>query len=310
MLGSELGVAASALRGPSGPPLSIDFQANLYRRAGRTSATFVGLGGTSFSRSGAGLASRADGGLESFAADAPRITDRGLLLEAAATNLAYPSVSPATWPSVASVTLTAAAAVGVFTAPARVASTGNSGGYLATTNGVPYVSGAVYTVQIWYGADGNGGAIYVNLPGQAYASRSAAGVWFFSGGGAFSEPHDEAVSGSIRKLTLTLTSPVTGGGRIGVGPGSPVVGEAIVIYGAQVEAGSSSTSLIVTTGASATRGADSASVTVPPGAATYEAIYGDAISATGAVTPGAEFDLIAGRPWIGSGNALKRLIMT
>ncbi|MBU1346640.1 MAG: hypothetical protein KKA16_06770 [Alphaproteobacteria bacterium] len=310
MLGPELGVSALALRGPSGPPLSIDFQTNLYHRAGKTSATFVGMSGTTFSRSGAGVASWSDGSLAAFAANAPRITDRGLLLEAAATNLLHPSTNPTIWPSVSNVTVATVPSVSpVLAAPARVVSTGNAGGYLATINAIPYVSGAVYSVQVWYEADGNGGALAVLLPGSAVAYRGATGVWTYSGSG-FSAGSDVPVAGNIRRATLTLNSPVTANGRLGVGPNSATSGQALIVHAAQVEAGTSATSLIVTAGASGTRGADNASLTVPAGAATYEAIYGGGLMATGAVTPGATFDLVAGRPWIGSGNELKRLIMT
>ncbi|KQS54029.1 hypothetical protein ASG17_13865 [Brevundimonas sp. Leaf363] len=51
--------------------------------------------GASVSRAGAGTAFRADGTLAIFAADAARITDRGLLVEEARTNLLLNSAAPA-----------------------------------------------------------------------------------------------------------------------------------------------------------------------------------------------------------------------
>ena len=80
-------------------------------------------------------------------------------------------------------------------------------------------------------------------------------------------------------------------------------------WGVQLEAGSGTTSPIITAGSAMTRGADVASVVVPGGASIVEASYGDADAVvTGAGAPGVTFDLAGGRPWVGVGNELKQLV--
>lgn len=313
MIGPELGAPALALRGGGGPALLLDFVAGLYRRGAETQATFTALSGASFARTGAGTALTVGGATASFATGAPRVTDRGLLLEGAATNLAYPSTTPATWPIVNNVSSAVAAQTYPPFTPTTLGSTGNAGGYIATINQIPYTLGTLFYVSIWWEPGTNAGKLFVQMPGgtTAIATRSAAGVWSFSQSTTgFALVSDAPVGfGDVRRTVLALTSPISAGGRIAVGPFSSVNGETVLIHGAQVETGGPS-SLIVTTTAAATRGADSASVTAPAGVATWTAVYGAGNTvATGAVTPGATFDLVAGRPWVGLGNELRRLTM-
>jgi hypothetical protein len=60
----------------------------------------------------------------------------------------------------------------------------------------------------------------------------------------------------VYRLDVNLVSNFTGTVSFGLGPGSAVIGESVVVLGAQFETGTVGTSFINTTGASATRAAD------------------------------------------------------
>jgi hypothetical protein len=85
-----------------------DFVNQSYLRAGRVTAP-----GLTFTRASAGFAETSDGRLVEFASGAPRITDRGVLVEGARTNLALWSqeFDNAAWQKNSSATVTANAVV-------------------------------------------------------------------------------------------------------------------------------------------------------------------------------------------------------
>jgi hypothetical protein len=72
----------------------------------------------------------------------------------------------------------------------------------------------------------------------------------------------------------------------------------IFAWGAQLEAGAFATSPIITTGAAGTRGADAASIVLLSNVSSFAATYNSGTTATGAVTPGATFDLVTARAWL------------
>jgi hypothetical protein len=299
MLGPDLGLATLALRGGGGGPLLLlDFAGGRYQRSGETAATFAELNGTSFSRDGAGLAVRIDGSLAAFAASAARITDRGLLLEPEGRNKvtifnANPtSLSGVTKSGDANATLTlvndmdalAAAGLSDVCTSGRAFKLDNSAG---ATEANVIVTGAATTVQHAYSAWARGsGAVrfWTNATPNSLGSQT--------------------LSGHYSRISDSLTGLATGSGlRLSITPGG-----VLHFILPQLEEGAVATSPIVTTGAAATRGADVALVTVPGSASAYAATYDGGLIATGAVTPGAGFDLVAGRPWLN--GTLERLVMT
>ena len=293
MLGIELGQPAVTLRRSDPLPLLIDLIENRYERGGETASSFMSLAGSSFARSGAGTALTMAGAVAAFATGVPRITDRGLLLEPAATNLLRHSAEllNAVWLADAGATAAASPDPDPM---------GGAGAVRLTLNG---------GLKQWYQLVSAAAGSYV-LSAYVKAASGTTNV-------RLNETHntgyvpsaDLAVNTQWRRLafpfsmtgTLVTVSFMTASG----GVTSPVD-----VWGVQLEAGSGSTSPIVTAGSAAARGADVASVVVPSEASVYEATYGDADTlVTGAVTSGVTFDLVAGRPWVGLGNELKRLVM-
>ena len=158
-----------------------------------------------------------------------------------------------------------------------------------------------------------------NSAGTALAAVAVAGTAGASGGHSFSAwigggtgwigrnsstNQTFAASAVLRRVTgLNLTSTASTTLVVQADPG-----QVVDFILPQFEVGSTATSPIVTSGATATRGADSASVIVPAGCTTWAATYDEGLTASGSVTPGATFDLIAGRPW--AGGYLKTLTMS
>lgn len=293
MLGIELGQPAVAMRRGEPLPLLIDFIQNRYERGGETATSFGGLSGSSFSRSGAGTALTAAGAVAAFATGVPRITDRGLLLEPAATNLLTHSTSllNAVWLADAGATAAASPDADPM---------GGTGAVRLTLNG---------GLKQWYQLVTTGAGSYV-LSAYIKAASGTTNVRLNeTHNTGYTPSPDLALNAQWQRMafpfivtgTLVTISFMTASG----GMTSP-----IDAWGVQLEAGSSPTSPIITAGLAVTRVADAASVVVPGGASSYEATYGGADTVgTGAVTPGTTFDLVAGRPWVGVGNELKRLVM-
>lgn len=92
----------------TGPWVDLDFQTGLYWRAGEGASSFAALPGVTVSRASAALAENEAGLYSSFASGVPRVTNKGLLVEAAATNhirnnsmvgatVATPGNNPTNW---------------------------------------------------------------------------------------------------------------------------------------------------------------------------------------------------------------------
>lgn len=293
MLGIELGQPALAMRRADPLPLLIDVIENRYERGGETASSLVSLTGSSFSRSGAGTALTTAGAVAAFATGVPRITDRGLLLEPAATNLLRHSTAllNAVWLADAGATAAASPDADPM---------GGAGAVRLTLNG---------GLKQWYQL--------VTAPADSYLLsayvKSAAGTTNVrlneTHNSGYTPSADLAVNTQWQRLVFPFT--VTGTlVTVSFMTASGGVTSPIDVWGVQLEAGYGPTSPIATAGSAAARGADVASVVVPGGASVYEATYGGADTVvTGAVAPGATFDMVAGRPWVGVGNELKRLVM-
>lgn len=301
MLGSNLGLVGLAPRGgvaiPS-LPLSFDFLQGLYVRGAESSATLTALSGVTFARAGAGTAFRVNGSLAAFAADTPRATDRGLFTEtAAATNkCAVLNANPdsgltgftkagdtaATLTRLSAASALAAAGLGSVATSGFVLRLDNSAGTAAATatvTGSAGVSG-VHSFSAWI----SGGTGWIGRNGSTNQTFGA--------------------SAALRRVTaLNLSITVASSFVL-----QADAGQVVDFILPQLETGATVSSPIVTTGATATRGVDSGSVIVPANCTTWAATYGEGLTASGSVTPGASFDLIAGRPW--AGGYLKTLTMS
>lgn len=293
MIGIELGQPALVMRRADPLPLLIDVIGNRYERGGEIASSLVGLGGLSFARSGAGTAFTTAGAVIPFATGVARITDRGLLLEPAATNLLRYSTA--------------------LLNPVWLADAGASG----AASPDPDPSGGMGAVRLtlngglkqWYQLVSAGAGPYV-LSAFVKAASGTTNV-------RLNETHTTGYTPSANLALNTqwqrLVFPVTVTGTlvtVSFMTASGGVTVPVDAWGVQLEAGSLLSSLIITASSSVTRGADVANVLVPAGARVYEATYGVADTVvTGTVTPGTTFDLVGGRPWVGVNNELKRLVM-
>lgn len=317
MVGHDLGLVVVAPRAGSRPPLDLDFIQGRHQRDAESVTTFTALSGTSFSRAGAGTAQRADGTLASFATGAPRITDRGLLLEGSRTNrLLYSAdLSAVNW-----------SRTGTTATAGRVTATG-SGNHICFQS-MSYTAGVDQAASVAF-AKGNGFAFlqlcYSNPDRYKVTIDLATGAISQGGIGSGTGSASVADLGDRWMLTIVGQSAIGGGGYFNIGLATALSGETYNVYAEptfassgqfvdvsypQLEVGASRSAPIATTGAAATRGADAAGAIAPAGVASWTATYGAANTVVGGlVTPGATFDLVAGRPWIGLGKELKRLVM-
>ena len=287
MLGLDLSLSTVTSRGGKGPALALDFAAGRYQSGG-VSKSLGDLSEVSFARAGAGLAFDAVGGLVSFAANVPRITDAGLLLETAATNLlTHSSPAAGSW----------------FPAgPVRTAGEADPlGGASGCRLSFPASADAFCYAVVALAATAHVVSIFARTASGTKAFRLA----YFDGTSAHFSG-DVVATTTWTRFSFAFVGTGAGGESISiVNDGSGQAGDLWVAM-AQVELGSGPSSPIETVGSPVTRAADVASVVIPAGVERYAAVYGEAdTGVSGPVTPGAIFDLIGGRPWLKTG--LKRL---
>ncbi len=312
MIASDLSLSVAPLRGGAATPLVLDFVQGRYSRQGVPAASFAEVGGVSFSRAGAGLAPRVNGTLATMAANVARITDRGLLLETAATNLFTRSddFANAAWEP-------GGTRVGGFPAPDG----SNAAVEITMPNSVVVLSRALTGAGV---AGGVSGKFYVSS-GEAFSWTSflvrnettatnlnARAVDFStSPSGTVSGWTVTPMANGWFEVAFTRTAGISAGDTVRIYYGNFGVnmnGRKLRIWGGNFFQSPTPGSPIPTGATAVTRGADVASVAVPIGATTWEAVYGDADTVTGgAVTGGTTFDLVAGRPW--AGGFLKRFTL-
>ncbi|QTC91586.1 hypothetical protein [Brevundimonas goettingensis] len=221
MIGQDLTIPTLALMRPGAAGLALDFVAGVYRLDGADYSSFAALPGASFSRTGAGTALTVAGGVTSFATGAPRITDRGLLVEEARTNLFLNSAAPVTqtitlsagtwqqtaWGSTGAVTSTAGTAVGTgFGVTASSANGTSRSLVIATAGTVTFtVSGAPLYAQVELG----GFATSPIITTGASATRGA-DTAFITGAAAL------ATTPAVLVADFTSTILPSGVGSIGI----------------------------------------------------------------------------------------------
>lgn len=221
--------------------------------------------GFSVQRASGGTAFDATGNIIEYGANVPRFgynpvthAPRGILLEAAATNLMrYSAVTVADWVAVSCTpTQLSLGALGQF-AGVQVASSGSERSRIKRS--VSLTSGTRYTITVYF-RTGSSPNILVNLAvgGLESGVIGAFGAWnTMSDLGAVSNITNTVLAdGLTQRMTFLLDCTYTGTPQVGVGPGSAVAGETITVLSIQVEKGNAPSSYIGTTESTADRAED------------------------------------------------------
>jgi hypothetical protein len=304
--------------------LDLNFAGGVFSLNNTRTDSPANIPGWSFSRTDTnGTATALDlaGNVIQFATGVPRITNRGILVEEARTNSIRNSVAagavagtPGTAPTNWSVS------AGTTSLSTQVVATGTD----ATT-------GATFVEIRFFGTTTTGGTVQIRLEAgnsiaatnaqawsaSVYAALVAGSVSGFTAVPFLQFDMNNAAGGYVGNSTstaLTTTSTMTRSvvnfttnqvltafvfPYIAITPGTgKTVDFTLRVSLPQTELGAFATSPIITTGAAGTRGADAASIVLPSNVSSYTATYNNGTTATGAVTAGATFDLIAARPWL------------
>lgn len=223
-----------------------------FRAGGEVDATLDGLSNITITRASVGYARTVAGTYTSFLSGAARITDRGLLVEPASTNL-FPRFAP----TVAQLSSGANAANTTEPSSPPIASlnwltltntSGTSNAYQAVT----LATSTTYTMSVLVETPDGSSPVAGPINGTADFSFVLSNTTQTSGTHRY-----ERLSGNVWRVSLTVTT----GGTISSTTNGVVRFTAqntriCKFAGFQIEAGSRSTSPIVTTGATATRAAD------------------------------------------------------
>lgn len=280
--------------------LSYDFARGVYRLRGVSQSSATGLAVT---QAGTTYGTTAAGALVAFAADTPRITTRGLLIEGAATNLIFRSqeLNDAAWTkNNATITANATTAPdGTATADRLVDDATNN---VHRAYAVPTVTnGQPYDLQAFVKPAGitQIAMIESNLGGGVFNLTGAGSL--YSGSGSI-----EAMADGYYRIewTKTATAAFWVIQMCGAVNGNTIysgVGNGLDIWGVDLKlsTGIGASSYVPTAAAAATRAADVATLTVPTGAKLARIFHTGGESRV-AVTGGGSLDLgAASSPWLG-----------
>ena len=302
--------------------LDLNFAGGVFSLNNTRTASPAGIPGWSFSRTDTnGTATALDlaGNVIQFATGVPRITNRGILVEEARTNGIRNSVA-------------AGAVAGTpGTLPTNWLELSLGAGISRQVVGAGTEDGLTYVDMRFFGTTSNSPAVQLNFEQPGIVAASAAQVWTTScftklvaGSladvslvtlrlyprsavpaelpGVVSSDLKSEITAARARISAALTTPAsTATVNTGIAfsvTGTKTLDFTIRLYSPQLELGAFATSPIITTGAAGTRGADAASIVLPSNVSSYTATYNNGTTATGAVTAGATFDLIAARPWL------------
>lgn len=259
----------------AGASLDLNFSANSYYPGGGLSAAIS----TSRAQTVPSYAQTSSGLLVSFAADTPRITDQGLLVEEARTNLALQSNGFTNWAGASG----GVGSIGVGTANFSSAPDGTA----SATRVVLALNGG--TAGTDFSGWNNTNAVVAN--GSTYSG----GVWIKSNTASSYAMQLMQVNGVAKAITVTpswtffsgVTAAISTSGVLRIrliGGATPTNSDSadVSIWGGQIELGSFATSPIPTTTVAVTRAADvislagAAASAVP--SSTGGAIYAKAVN--------------------------------
>lgn len=263
------------------PTFLTDFLTGWYELSGTKVSAFSSLPSISIARASTGYAQTAAGVLTSFASGAARITDKGLLVEGAATNLALQSQTfdNASWTK-SRTTITANAATapdGTSTADKLVEDSTAAASHRTFQGFTKAASAITYTYSVFLKAgertfaqvkiasagETNSATVYVNLTTGALDTPAGAGFTGISAAVV-------ALADGWYRVSLTATSDtdtsltafVFLASALGTISYSGDNASGIYVWGAQLETGAFASSYIPTTTGSATRAADVISLPV------------------------------------------------
>lgn len=232
----------------------------------------------SFTRASSGYAQTAEGTLVNFGSNVPRLTNKGLLIEEARTNLLLQSQTLATTPWTSfqsSISADATAAPdGTTTADKLVEDTATNTHTRAQT---VTLTASVQTFSI-YAKAAERTQFLLFVPSTAFADATSRSVYFnLTGSGSTSTPSGSGATASIEALAngwyrciLNVPATLAIGALIQYGLSIANVNNytgngtsGLFFWGAQIEASTVHSSYIPTTTAAATRQADVPSVSSP-----------------------------------------------
>lgn len=218
-----------------------------------------------FTRTGAGTAQKADGSYVSFATGVPRITDRGLLVEATRTNLLSRSTPGGAGWFNDGITVSPSPALAWGPFSAFTVTSGGSAAHLTSASNIVIQEGQTYAVQVIY-RRGSSGRCRVRLRNRTASVESIVGGLvgslssINSAAGSIANITNEVVGDQVYKVSFIFTPSASGDVSMGVGPDTSTVGETVDGLHAGIEAGAFATSPIITTGVAATRESDFATL--------------------------------------------------
>jgi len=271
----SIGRTVRAAWWPAGATWAADFATGRYMVAGSpvtADAAFTLL------RASAKLAPDSTGRLTSFASNLPALTDLGLLLEPAATNLCTWSseLTDSSWVK-NSCALTTGQPDPTGASGATLIEEQSSGALLRRQSNLTVTSGETYTVSIFVRRFNTDWCRLI--VGDSTGLSNAAWTWFNlqtgvkgssgNGGTGFGyQSHRCEILGNYLRISVTVLAPsatmnvglVTASGdgqtsRANVG-GGPGLGGGVIVWSAQFEVGATATSAIVTGSTTAIRAAD------------------------------------------------------
>jgi hypothetical protein len=240
--------------------------------------------GLTYSRAGAGTAVAADGSVVSFAANVPRITSKGILIEEPRTNLLLRSqeFDQSPWvPSRATVTANAGIAPDGTTTADLLTEDTNSGTHRVYQTVTKAASAVQYSATVYIKAAGRnfaqirlagtGESTAVSVPVNLLTGDIGASYLTNVGWTGVTVASTLLANGWVR-VHLVATSDTSTSVGLFIMPATDIIASspghtgnglaAIMVWGAQLEAGASATSYIPTTTAAATRTLDTLSSTV------------------------------------------------